>query len=248
MTGDRDLNVRAVAVSESGTKSNSELQLAVRRVPAPSLNQVSARSVDSAFLKGGFTLNSVAPTGARSRCSRSCKILNVANKSSMRPSRSLWSDRPEWLQYVLSLTAVAVALVVRWLMTPYVGESTPFLTVFAVLLVLVVSVKPGPFLAAALAGWIGSWLLFVPSMSIDHAPGPVSTLQLALFLLSILAAIGAAWFSENSRLRAKADARRAEQTKEALRVTLASIGDAVITTDVSGRVVFINKVAEAVTG
>jgi PAS domain S-box-containing protein len=41
---------------------------------------------------------------------------------------------------------------------------------------------------------------------------------------------------------------RAEQRRESLRVTLASIGDAVITTDTAGRVTFLNPVAESLTG
>src|SRR4029434_134100 len=40
----------------------------------------------------------------------------------------------------------------------------------------------------------------------------------------------------------------AAQQREALRVTLASIGDAVITTDERGRVEFVNDVAVALTG
>jgi PAS domain S-box-containing protein len=42
--------------------------------------------------------------------------------------------------------------------------------------------------------------------------------------------------------------RRAGAREELLRVTLASIGDAVITTEIDGRVVFLNALAEALTG
>jgi PAS domain S-box-containing protein len=42
--------------------------------------------------------------------------------------------------------------------------------------------------------------------------------------------------------------RHAEQQRESLRVTLASIGDAVITTDAAGRVTYLNPVAESLTG
>ena len=41
---------------------------------------------------------------------------------------------------------------------------------------------------------------------------------------------------------------RAGQRREVLRVTLHSIGDAVITTDVDGRVTYMNAVAESLTG
>ena len=47
--------------------------------------------------------------------------------------------------------------------------------------------------------------------------------------------------------RQKADAVAQEQ-REWLAVTLSSIGDAVITTDIQGRVTFMNPVAAAVTG
>ena len=42
--------------------------------------------------------------------------------------------------------------------------------------------------------------------------------------------------------------RQLRQQREWLRVTLSSIGDAVIATDAEGRVTFVNPVAEAITG
>jgi PAS domain S-box-containing protein len=47
---------------------------------------------------------------------------------------------------------------------------------------------------------------------------------------------------------ARSATRRANERRELLRVTLLSIGDAVITTDVEGRVTYLNSVAEALTG
>ena len=41
---------------------------------------------------------------------------------------------------------------------------------------------------------------------------------------------------------------RANQRHDTLRVTLASIGDAVITTDIKGRVTYLNAVAASLTG
>jgi PAS domain S-box-containing protein len=46
----------------------------------------------------------------------------------------------------------------------------------------------------------------------------------------------------------KREARRAEENRQLLEVTLASIGDAVIATDAAGRVTFMNGVAEGLTG
>lgn len=53
---------------------------------------------------------------------------------------------------------------------------------------------------------------------------------------------------EASRKAAEAAAREIEQQKEQLRVTLTSIGDAVIVTDIDGRVTFLNPVASRLTG
>ena len=46
----------------------------------------------------------------------------------------------------------------------------------------------------------------------------------------------------------RAAQQRAAERQETLRVTLRSIGDAVITTDVEGRVTYLNEVAESLTG
>lgn len=53
---------------------------------------------------------------------------------------------------------------------------------------------------------------------------------------------------EASRKAAERFAKEIEQQKEQLRVTLASIGDAVIVTDTNGNVTFLNAVAAALTG
>ena len=52
----------------------------------------------------------------------------------------------------------------------------------------------------------------------------------------------------DARRRARADADEAARQREQLRITLASIGDAVLVTDAEGRVTSLNPVAEALTG
>src|SRR5262249_22969414 len=77
------------------------------------------------------------------------------------------------------------------------------------------------------------------------------TTLLSILLSSAIgvALVGVAFYlaQRNAAQRQRAAAVLAEQ-RERLRVTLASIGDAVITTDVEGRVTYLNAVAESLTG
>ncbi|MDQ6808832.1 MAG: PAS domain S-box protein, partial [Verrucomicrobiota bacterium] len=71
----------------------------------------------------------------------------------------------------------------------------------------------------------------------------IGTALLVLILVAIYST--ALWI--NSRLIDRADAE-AQHHREWLRVTLSSIGDAVIATDLRGRVTFLNSIAESLTG
>jgi PAS domain S-box-containing protein len=152
---------------------------------------------------------------------------------------------PLWVQYALALAAVGGALAVRWLLTPVLQSHVPFLTVFAALLILVVTVRPGPFIAATLAALLGSLVLFtrVPSTP----DGPV-LIEFLLFGVALAAAGVAALLSGRSQDRLAKAHEQVDDRREALRVTLASIGDGVITTDTEGRVTFVNAIAEGLTG
>ena len=90
-------------------------------------------------------------------------------------------------------------------------------------------------------GYLAANILFMEPRGIFElaAPGTMIGLIAYLFTCSLIIGFGAAM------RRAQA---RANQRGEVLRVTLQSIGDAVITTDTSGRVVTLNVVAEALTG
>lgn len=67
----------------------------------------------------------------------------------------------------------------------------------------------------------------------------------ALALIGVVAFIILLQRHTNSRARAAADLF---QQRELLRITLASIGDAIITTDTGGRVTYLNAVSESLTG
>ncbi len=157
-------------------------------------------------------------------------------------------DWPLVAQYLFALAAVAVGLVARGLLDPWLGDRLPFLLVFAVLLVLVVTVRPGPFFAAAAAGAIGTWYLFIPPRQSFEFETTVGAVGLAVFVAAAVCATLAAQLAYRTQERERVALRSAAQQREALRVTLASIGDAVITTDERSRVTFLNEVASELTG
>jgi len=143
--------------------------------------------------------------------------------------------------YGLTLAAVAVAGIVRWLLDPVLGDHLPFPTFFA---------------AIAFAAWIGGWrpallatalgFLFAlfffipPRMSVLGTSGP----HLVGLVVYLIVGLTLAGFGEAMRI---SQYRLAEQG-ERLRTTLASIGDAVITTDSEGLITNLNAPAESLTG
>ncbi|MCX4240300.1 hybrid sensor histidine kinase/response regulator [Paraliomyxa miuraensis] len=104
-------------------------------------------------------------------------------------------NRPLWLEYVLAVGAIVLALVVRWLLDPVLGDAAPFVTVFTVMLILVLLVRPGPFLAATVVAWGGSLVLFVRPRITVATMGSTDIWETTLFGLAGAAACVTAWLS-----------------------------------------------------
>ena len=120
------------------------------------------------------------------------------------------SDWPLKAQYALALGAVALALLVRALVSGVIGERMPFPLVLSALLPLVLLVRPGPFLAAAALGWTSSLLLFALPREYGGMESPYDLAIAALYATVMAVAVGAAWLS-----RRVLDLR--EQDRDALR-------------------------------
>jgi diguanylate cyclase (GGDEF)-like protein len=143
--------------------------------------------------------------------------------------------------YLVAIAATALVATGRVTLWPVLGEDYP-------LLPFVVSVaagawygglKPG-LLATALSSLIAMYLFLEPTHDLAVA-GVSDRIGLAIFIGS---GVLISWLIEAlHRARRLADERR-----EVFRVTLSSIGDAVMTTDVEGRVTSLNPVAESLTG
>ncbi len=142
--------------------------------------------------------------------------------------------------YLIGIAAAGLATLARWLLEPWLGEGLPYPTYF--LAVAVVAWYAGflPGLVTLVASLAAAAYFFIEprgSLAIEavHWPG-MATFAVAGFLIVLLG---------DTRRRA---IDKSEQRRDLLRVTLASIADAVIMTDPGGRVTFLNPVAERLTG
>lgn len=143
--------------------------------------------------------------------------------------------------YALALIALVLAIGVRWMLDPILGDTLPLVTLFGAVAAAVWLGGYRVAIPVTLAGYVACHYLFIlPRYGFDFA----STANLVglvayLFTCSIIIAFGEA---------ARVAQTRVGESREVFRVTLRSIGDAVITTDTEARVTYLNEVAESLTG
>ena len=139
-------------------------------------------------------------------------------------------------RYGLALLAVALSALLRWLM-PDVLSRAPYLGFY-----------PAVVVAAALGGvWPGLLATFGSLLLVNLVFIQFNFFDYGLQMRNVVWIAGGIGVSVLAGRLLEAR-QRVERTQEWLRVTLTSIGDAVMTADTKGRVTFLNPVAEAVTG
>jgi PAS domain S-box-containing protein len=143
--------------------------------------------------------------------------------------------------YSLGLVALVVAVLLRWLLDPIMGNTLPLVMLFGA---VAAAVWLGGYrlgIPVALLGYMACHYLFIPprgQLNFNNF-GDVVGLIAYLFTCALIIVFG-----EVARL----SHARAHQRQEVFRVTLRSIGDAVITTDIEGRITYINGIGESLTG
>jgi PAS domain S-box-containing protein len=145
------------------------------------------------------------------------------------------------LAYSAGLAALAVALLLRGLLAPWLAADVPFITMFGAVAVAAWLCGYGPAILTAVLGYLACAFFFIQphgSFSLSRAEDIIGLL-LYLLTCGIIIALAEA---------VRRVERRASEHRERLRVTFISIGDAVITTDAQGRVTLLNPVAEQMTG
>ena len=112
--------------------------------------------------------------------------------------------RARWSAYLVAVAAVAVALALRAALNPWLGERVPYITLFGAVIVAAWHGGAAPAFFAAVAGWIGVELLFIPPPGAIAYRGAHQVVELLAYLLSsaLIAALGGAMQKARTRLEA----------------------------------------------
>jgi PAS domain S-box-containing protein len=173
-----------------------------------------------------------------------------------------WTSHTRQLQYAAAVAGIVLATVTRLLLDPVLEDTHPFLTYYLAIVLIAWACDLGPTVLAILLGAVAATYFFLsPRWSTEmHQVEDRIALGVFVFFGAITAALS--YKVRRARERLEREQRKLEEEVvqrrqaqeeaqrqwEGWRITLLSIGDAVIVTDASGRVKFLNRVAEGLTG
>jgi PAS domain S-box-containing protein len=149
--------------------------------------------------------------------------------------------REKRIAYALGFVAVVAAVLLRWLLDPLMGDALPLVTLFGAVAAAVWLGGYRVAIPVTLAGYIACHYLFITPRGHFNFTDRANIVGLVAYLFTCALII---FFGEATRIAET----RALQRREIFRVTLRSIGDAVITTDTQGHITDLNEVAETLTG
>jgi PAS domain S-box-containing protein len=170
------------------------------------------------------------------------------------------------IRYSVAVCAVGGGLALRLALGSVLGSTVPYITFFPAVMLAAWFGGLGPgILAAALSLLTAYFFALEPSSApgLAHATGAILFIAVSGFISILTEALRRARARSEERLRqiSRETARRtsaeqalaeskfsAERDRDLLRVTLSSIGDAVIATDAAGHITFLNAIAERLTG
>jgi PAS domain S-box-containing protein len=151
-------------------------------------------------------------------------------------------------RYAFTVVAVAVASVLRGVLVPALGDGVPFILYFPTVVLCAWFGGLWPGLLSAVLGAVVALYFFIPPYQSFRPEDPTAPAQLIVFLVaSTLISLLADRLHRATR-RAQDGEARERNERERMRVTLTSVGDAVIVTDDRARVTLMNGVAQSLTG
>jgi two-component system CheB/CheR fusion protein len=150
-------------------------------------------------------------------------------------------DVSTFVAFLLSLAFVALAVAVRWLLDPWLGDSLALFTLYGAVAAAVWIGGYTQGVAAAIVGYLACDYLFVAPRGTFGFSDTSSFVGALTYTITCAVIVGLGSAAHKARHKAHGDS-------ELLRTTLASIGDAVLTTDLRGRVTSMNRVAETLLG
>jgi PAS domain S-box-containing protein len=163
------------------------------------------------------------------------------NMVSLYPTRPDLNSPSPTTAVLTAVVCLPAALGLRYVLNEAIGNALPFVTVFGAAAAAHWYGGRYSGMSVALLGLVGCVLMLTPADGRTRLDEVGGVLGIAAFLFTTALILV---FGEVARAaQAAAHAR-----SETLRVTLLSIGDAVITTDTRGHVTTLNAVAESLTG
>ena len=157
-------------------------------------------------------------------------------------------------RYGCAILLVALAVVARLVLYPILGNRYPFVLFFIAVVVAASYGGYGPSLLALGLSWLSVDYLFLSSGANLSPFESKSQIAFGFFLVGLaVTVLGGFWRSARQRARSSSlELQQAFEAHKAERdwhqISLASIADAVITTDPEGFVIFLNPVACRLTG
>ena len=142
---------------------------------------------------------------------------------------------------LLSFSCVALAVAVRWLLDPWLGDNLALVTLYGAVAAAVWMGGYTQGVVTAIVGYLACDYLFVVPRGTFGFSDTSSFVGALTYAVTCAVIVGLGDATHKAR-------HKAHGHGELLRTTLASIGDAVVTTDLSGRITSMNRVAETLLG
>jgi PAS domain-containing protein len=124
--------------------------------------------------------------------------------------------RPTWMRYGVALLAMALAIVLRLLLNPLLGDHFPFVTLLFAVLVAAWYGGFGPALAATLTGAVASSVFLLPPRAEAVLEGFENQAGAVLYLLVGVGVAALGGSMRTAQLRAEAHATEAVQRQQQL--------------------------------